>query len=161
MNRKLYHSILTLVLLAFTISAVQAKIDLGLAVFSNGNNIEGQTVPLSTKANITVSYDNTNGKSAAGILFVWYRNSPIGSWAPKEVLFVKVSMPSGFTKTVQYTFRLPGYYKFTWTVLRTVCESKTVCAKVGPVLPEPGTLAGLAISVAAVGLFFAKKRLTK
>jgi hypothetical protein len=154
MNRKLCIFTLALVFLAFSIGSVQAAINMPVTVTPNG------TVPLNTTSDVTVHYDNTNGKSAVGILVVWYRPGSSGTWKPLQILLMKM-MPSPYEQTVQYTFKKPGYYKFTWTVLKNVCETKTVCAKVGPVLPEPGTLAGLAISVAAVGLFFAKKRLTK
>jgi len=154
MNRKLCIFTLALVFLAFSIGSVQAAINISITVTPNG------TVPLNTTSDVTVHYDNTNGKSAVGILVVWYRPGSSGTWKPLQILLMKM-MPSPYDHTVQYTFKKPGYYKFTWTVLKNVCETKTVCAKVGPVLPEPGTLAGLAISVAAVGLFFAKKRLTK
>jgi len=160
MNRKLCIFTLALVFLAFSIGSVQAAVNTSIAVTSNGNDIENKSPPLNTQADVTVHYSNTNGKSAVGILVVWYRPGSSGTWKPLQILLMKM-MPSPYEQTVQYTFKKPGYYKFTWTVLKNVCETKTVCAKVGPVLPEPGTLAGLAISVAAVGLFFAKKRLTK
>jgi len=153
-NRKLCLLTLAIVLLAVSIGSVQASINISITVTPNG------TVPLNTTSDVTVHYDSTNNKPAAGILIVWYRPNPSGSWTPKEMLLAKI-MTSPYEHTVQYTFKKPGYYKFTWTVLKNICETKTVCAKVGPVLPEPGTLAGLALSVAALGLVFTKKRLTK
>ena len=154
MNRKLCLLTLTIVILAVSISSVQASINMSITVTPDG------TVPLNTTSDVTVHYDSTDNKPAAGILIVWYRPSPSGSWTPKEMLLAKI-MPSPYCRTVQYTFKTPGYYKFTWTILKTMCESKTVCAKIGPVLPEPGTLLGLAVSMAVLGLVFNRKRLTK
>ena len=160
MKRKLYMFALAVVMLAISASVVHAGVNISLDITSNGVSIKNESIPLNTHANVTITYSNTNGQSSNGTLNVFYKSHPNNSWTFKQTLF-EGPTPNGFTEDVPYTFVTPGYFKFEWTVERTINEDKMVHVKVGPVLPEPGTLAGLAISVAAVGLFFAKKRLTK
>lgn len=154
MNRRLCLLTLAIVVLAVSMGSVQAAVNATVTVNPSG------TVSLNTTSDVTVHYSSTDNKPAAGILIVWYRTGLSGSWTPKEILLMKI-MPSPYDKTVHYTFKKPGYYKFTWTVFKNVCESKTVFATAGPVLPEPGTLLGLAVSTAALGLVFYRKRLIK
>lgn len=161
MNRKLCLLALAIVILAASAGVVQASINLSISVISNGVNLETQSsVPLNTLANVTVYYSNTNHQSAFGVLVAWYRASSSGSWKPQAVLLFK-AVNSGETDRVLYRFQKPGYCRFTWTVLGQACQTRTIRASVGPVLPEPATLAGLAVSIAALGLVFTKKHPTK
>lgn len=155
MNRKLCLFALAIVFLAVSVGSVQASVNIGINASPTG------TVPLNTIVTITVNYTNTNKMSAApALLMVWYRASQNGAWTPKLVLFAKI-IQSFYSGTFTYKLAKPGYYKFTWTVLDWRCETKTVCARVGPVLPEPAPIAGLAVSIAALGLVFTRKRFTK
>ena len=158
MNRKLCLLTLAIVILAVLMGSVQAAVNTWITV-----NTPYESVPLNTPFDVTVHYDSdsTNPKPVGGILIVWYRTGSSGSWTPKEMLLAKIITQNPYEKIVPYTFEKPGYYKFTWTVLKTLCETKTVHVTVGPVVPEPGTLLGLAVSVAVLGLVFNRKRLTK
>lgn len=161
MNRKV---LLTLVLVFFImgVSVAQAASPIWITVTSNGKSIEqGQVsnVPLNTKANVTVYYYD-KGKAAVAILEVWYRSASNQPWKMVAIPFVGIIGKNGkaFTESFIYTLKKPGYYKFVWAVQNRPCSFKIVCAEVAPVLPEASTLAGLALSVTALGLVFAKKR---
>ena len=145
-----------------SISAAEAASPIWITVTANGKNIEQgkvSSVPLYTKANVTVYYYD-NGKPAIAILEVWYRSNTNKPWMIVAIPFVGIIGMNGkaFAESFFYTLKKPGYYKFVWAVQNRLSCFKIVCAQVGPVLPEPSTLAGLAMSVTALGVVFVKKR---
>jgi hypothetical protein len=109
-------------------------------------------------AYLTGYYKDGCGRySALAVLTVWYKeNSNTNNWKFLEIIYMKL-IKSGTTMKATYTLKDLGYYQFSWTVFN-LCEICEVRTKVGPVFPEASTVAGLAASLAALGIVFARKR---
>ena len=147
--------------LAF-INAANAEIETSLTVRdANGNNIEGQQVPVNTVATVTAYYEDShpgNNKPSA-VLTVWFKTQENGIYSQEEVLFDdEINNDETITRT--YEFKKVGYFQFTWAVLNK-WDSATVSVRVGPVLSEPAAIAALGLSLAAIGAVLYRKKPTK
>ena len=161
MNKKLFLPIVGFILLALTINLARANIDASIEVKnSGGDSISGATVPLTTVAHVFGHYEDLDGEAdASATMEVWFDDDLTSGpgWIFKEILFSDIINDP---ETVEETYAMTelGYYQFRWTVDNSI-DYAHIRTTVGPVIPEPGTLAGLTISLAALGLLFAKKTL--
>ena len=171
-KRRVYQLSVLLIALTLAFASVgkaNASIMISIMVTANGNNIEGQSVPITTEATVTGTYgipptalgpdgapDESLCNFALGIMAVWHKTSPNDPWTFIEILFMGI-IPEGSIIVETYSLDQLGYYKFTWTVAK-ICEIATVRTKVGPVVSEPASLAALGLSLAVIGtVFFYKK----
>lgn len=159
MNQKLYFSIIVLTLFLATMGAAQATREVWLKVTDkSGNSIKNKPVPINTVAHVTGYYEDENGKEGAlANMTVWYKKDPNNTWKYIESLFAGF-INSGTTIERNYTLTQLGYYQFRW-IVSNMDDSAEVQTKVGPVYPEPSTLAALGVSLLALGIMFTRKRL--
>jgi hypothetical protein len=163
MKKKLLLLIFGSIFLALTISLARANIDASIEVKDPlGNSISGATVPLTTVAHVFGHYEDLDGDAdASATMQVYFDDDPTSGtgWEYRDTLF-SGTINDGDTIEETYAMTELGYYQFRWTV-ENFLDYAHVRTTVGPVIPEPGTLAGLTISLSALGLLFAKKRFSK
>lgn len=176
MNRKIAVTVLGLMALATFIGIAKAQIIASITVKdSGGNDISGGTVLINTIAYVYGHYEDLIGSVPASALMEVYYDDGTG-WKHKATLFAG-SVTDGGTIVKTYTMTELGTYEFRWTCVVTGTSSAgaseagrsgvgTFCVqeramartKIQLVIPEPGTLAGLAMALAAFG-FLAVKRM--
>ena len=158
--------ILAATLVAVTVSAAKAQIDPSIVVKDLSNNVlNGQTVRLNTKVIIYCEYVDAKYASSTGYVDVFLDQ---GSGFNYLGNIWTGPVNSGQTiQSPQYTLSQMGKYKFTWSVqaLQThggPCpETAQVATTLRLVVPEPATLAGLAMGLSAFGLLAIKRKLSK
>lgn len=105
--------------------------------------------------------DLSGNAKASALLEVYFDDDPNSGlgWQLTATIFSGY-VNDGATVSQTYTMTRPGFYQFQWT-----CEGSMnygeVRTLVGPVIPEPGTLAGLAMALSAFGVFVMKNRRVK
>jgi hypothetical protein len=160
--RKLFFaSILVLLTLPVAVSLAAPRIEVSLTVTSSGGtDLSGGSVPLYTTAFVQGFYQDNSGnnRNAHAWMVVLYRNLKGGGWEGTPHWLFSGIVTSGSTTTEQYAMNQLGDYQFVWIVGGNAFF-RIVHTRIGPVLPEPGTLLGLGISLVALGLVFARKRL--
>jgi hypothetical protein len=145
------------------VGIAHANIDVKIKVTdSTGTDItvaSGNTVYQGTTAYINGTYiDDTGNLQANAIMGVAYSSDGVtyGSWAT----IWSGTVNDGDTITKTHVLSLAGYYKFNWT-----CDNEgaggddygIVRTKVKVVIPEPGTIAGLAVGIVALGAVSVRK----
>lgn len=169
MNRRIVIAVLGLVIVSTLIGIAHAQIKASItAKDSNGNVISGGTVPINTVAYVYGYYEDLIASSPTTALMEVYYDDGTG-WKYKAILF-SGSVGDGETIVRTYTMTQLGYYEFRWTcetvrtsetgsTVGTFCTQERALARttVQLVIPEPATIAGLAIALAAFG-FLAVKR---
>jgi hypothetical protein len=152
-----------LIVFAMIVGTVRAQITVAIQVKdSNGNNINGGTVPLNTEAYVTGSYSDLSGAgSPASAVMEVYLNGQLQS------TLYSGPISSGGSVTEQYLMTTVGTYEFTWTctdaasgAIKAQCITETgmVTATVQLVVPEPAPIAGLLMGLSAFGLLAVKRR---
>jgi len=165
--------------LAFALAMFAALAFLGVAMAqitasihvkdSNGNDISGGTVPINTVAHAYGSYEDLGGDApASGRLDVYFND---GSGLKFEANVWSGTLLDGETKECPpYTMTKLGTYEFRWTcqvgqpgTLGLVrCDEKTQTrTTIQLVVPEPGTLAGLAMALGAFGFLAVRRSRSK
>jgi hypothetical protein len=131
---------------------------------SESNIINGGTVYINTVAYVHGHYEDLGGNAqASGLMEVYYND---GSGLALEATLYSGTVDDEATITQTFTMSKLGTYEFRWTcqvgqpgtlgLLR--CDEKTQArTTIQLVVPEPGTLAGLGMALAALG-FLAVKR---
>jgi len=155
MNKKILISIIALAIFAVFISVAQAQIKATITVKDSSNNvINGGTVLINTVAHVTGRYEDLGGNSpASGQMYVYFNG------ALKATIWTG-NLADGETVTRTYTMDQLGSYEFIFTcqagILR--CDERVQAqTTIQLVVPEPGTLAGLAMALAAFGFLAVKK----
>ncbi|MEM2111040.1 MAG: hypothetical protein QXX08_04075 [Candidatus Bathyarchaeia archaeon] len=167
MKEKLLISILGLIMLAAFISTPKALVNISIQVKDpSGNVLNGLTVPLNTVAYAYGYYADGNGAKAFAALTVYYDD---GTGLKYKATLFEGIISSGETVVGQpYTMAEIGEYEFRWTCTNLASRSVTTqCmqeraqtrTRIYLITPEPTTLAGLAMTTLALGLFAAKKHL--
>lgn len=164
MRKEMLFSVLALAMFGALISMANAQITASITVKdSKGNVISGNTVPIGTTAHVNGTYVDKGGNSATGLMEVCF-NDTSGLKYRAEIWSGTVN--SGGTIEVTYPLTELGYYEFIWTCQRIGpalrCEERTqIRTTIQLVVPEPGTLAGLAMALAAFGLLAIKRTRAK
>ena len=160
-RRFLFLSILILLLMPLAIAFAERKVGVSLTV----TDINGQPLPDPVPIGITAYahgyYEDLTGqdRSAIGWLLVYYKPSEDGGWQGPTWLF-SGTVASGSTTTRSHKLEGLGDYKFVWIVFGEIFF-RIVHTRIGPVLPEPATLLGLLVSLAALGIVFSRKPFSK
>jgi len=165
MNKKMLISIVAFAMLATVIGIAKAQITATITVKdSEGHTINGGTVHINTVAYVYGHYEDLAGNlPASGHIYVYFNG------AFRATIWTG-NLADGETVSGTYTMNELGSYKFIFTcqigttgtlgILR--CDERAlVSTTIQLVVPEPGTLAGLAMALAAFGFLAAKKARTK
>lgn len=161
MNKKIMLAVLIAVAFTLIIGTAKAQIAVSIRVEdSGGNSIVESTVPVNTVAYVYCTYEDKSGSvSATGIMKVYHDG------IYKETLYNGV-VTDGQTIMKTYKMTVPGTYEFKWDVTKATAggysiscttERAVVKARVMLVVPEPGTIAGLAMALSAFGLLAIRK----
>lgn len=161
---------LTLFTLAVIIGIAQAQIHATIEVKdTNGNTIDGQTVPIGTTVTVTATYTDEQGAPAQAVMQVYYNGT---GPATNETLFTG-TIASGSTTTKTYQLTKLGTYEFRWTVTKQLafttpqttdnayCIQQRALARTTVnafSTPEPATIAGLIMALSALGLVAIKRK---
>ena len=159
--------ILVAALVAVTASATKAQIDPSIEVknYFTNNVLNGQTVNLNTIVVIYSEYIDAAHPSSTGYIDVF-----LDQGSGFNYLGNIWTGPVNSGQTIQspnYTLSQVGTYKFTWSVqaLQTKGGPCPETAQVGTtlrlVVPEPATVAGLAMGLSALGFLAVKRKLSK
>jgi hypothetical protein len=166
MKAKILTLLLVLFIVALSAGAANAQLDPTIEVKDLSNNVlNGQTVYVNTNVIISCQYIDAAQPSSTGY---------IDAWLDQGSGFVYLGnvwtgpVNSGQTiQSPQYTLSQIGTYKFTWTVQGlqvngAPCpETAQVATTIRLHIPEPATLAGLAMALSAFGFLAAKRKLKK
>jgi hypothetical protein len=167
MNKKIFISILGLLMLVAIVGTAKAQITASVWIRDSGDNlINGQTVPIGTTAYAYGYYEDLVGNDPATATMRVYFSLDGSTWLERETIF-SGTVNDGETKFAgTYPMNELGYYQFRWT-----CEiqdggpwcSETAQArtKIQLVIPEPATIAGLLMAFSAFGLLAFKKTRSK
>jgi len=158
--------ILVAVLIAVTASAAKAQIDPSIEVKDLSNNVlNGQTVNLNTIVVIYCEYIDATHPTSTGYIDVFLDQGSGFNYLGN--IWTGPVNSGQFIQSPNYTLSQMGTYKFTWSVqaLQTNGGPCPETAQVGTtlrlVVPEPATIAGLAMGLSAFGLLALKKKLSK
>ena len=158
--------ILVAVLVAVTVSAAKAQIDPSIVVKDLSNNVlNGQTVNLNTIVVIYCDYVDPAYPSTTGYIDVFLDQGSGFNYIGN--IWTGPVNSGQIIQSPQYTLSQMGTYKFTWSIQAHQTEGGPCpeTAQVGTtvrlVVPEPATVAGLAMGLSAFGLLAIKKKLSK
>ena len=164
MNKKILITILGLVMLTTIVSFAKAEVNVSIEVKDDnpGNNIAGQIVPINTVACVYGHYEELDGSlPSIALIEVFYDDG--SGWEKKATLFFGVVNDGDTIIAEPYTLTEFGAYQFS---LKSFFNhdppqvTATVYTGTQFVIPEPGTIAGLMMALAAFG-FLATKRMTR
>jgi hypothetical protein len=169
MNKKILITIIALAMVAAFISTAKAQIKATITVKdSKGNVISGGTVHINTVAYVYGHYEDLAGHSpASGQMDVYFDD---GLGLNYKATIWSGNLNDGGTVMRTYTMSELGTYEFRMTcqigtpeTLGTLRCTERVQARttIQLVVPEPGTLAGLAMALAAFGFLAVKKARSK
>ena len=166
MNRKMLIAIIALAIFAALTATANAQITATITVKDASNNvISGGTVHLGTVAYVSGRYLDLHGSSpASGQIDVYFND------AFKATIWTG-NLNDGQTATAPpYAMNELGTYEFRFTCQVGTIETLAIlrCTErvqarttIQMVVPEPGTLAGLAMALSAFGFLAVKKARTK
>lgn len=170
MRNKTLTLTLTLFTLALIIGIAHAQIQATIEVKdTNGNNIDGQTVPIGTTVTVIATYTDDQNAPAQAIMQVYYNGTGLNT---TETLFI-ATVTSGSTTTKTYQLTRLGTYEFRWTVAKqpayatpqttnnALCIQQRALARTTVnafQVPEPATIAGLIMAISALGIFAIKRK---
>lgn len=135
----------------------------------NGNIISGKAVPINTLAHVYGSYEDQGGNSqATGLLQVFFNDGSGPEYA--ATLWSGTLNDGDSVAGTPYAMAELGTYEFRWTcqkigegAFREIrCEERTQTrTTVRLTTPEPGTIAGLSMALAALAILTVKKTRAK
>jgi len=130
---------------------------------SHGNTIDGQIVNLNSVVSIHGYYVDIDGNTDATAKIDVYVNSQY-----KETIWQGTVHDGQTIDVLGYTMNQLGIYEFRWTCQQNNLGVQALCSEraqartsIQLVVPEPGTIAGLAMGLLALGFVFVKKLRTK
>jgi hypothetical protein len=165
MRRELLFSIFALAMFAAFLGIANAQIKASITVKdSKGDTISGTTVLIGTTAYVSGYYEDQGGNAQASGLMEVYFNDGSG-WKYKATIWFGNLNDGDTVIGTPYTMSELGSYEFRWTCQKIVpgsltvrCEERTQTrTTIQLVVPEPGTLIGLSMALAAFG-FLAIRR---
>lgn len=166
MKPKVVILILLAALVAVTASAAKAQIDPSIEVKDLSNNVlNGQTVNLNTIVVIYCEYIDAAHPTSTGYIDVFLDQGSGFNYLGN--IWTGPVNSGQIIQSPQYTLSQMGTYKFTWSVqaLQTSGGPCPETAQVGTtlrlVVPEPATVAGLAMGLLAFGILAVKRKLSK
>jgi hypothetical protein len=167
MNKKIFISILGLLMLVATVGTAKAQIIATVEVRDSGNFIiNDQTVPLGTIAFAYGYYEDQIGNQPATATMQVYFSIDDVNYVFKATIF-SGTVNDGETKFAgTYTMDELGFYQFRWTCEiqgggQWCQETAQARTKIQLFIPEPATIAGLLIALSAFGLLAFKKTRSK
>jgi hypothetical protein len=167
MNKKIFISVLGLLMLAAIVGTAKAQITASVEIKDSSNNlINGQTVPIGTTAYAYGYYEDLAGIKSATATMQVYFSTDGSTWVPKGTIF-SGTVSDGETKFAgTYTMNELGFYEFRWTC-QTIgtsvqcTERAQARTRIQLIIPEPATIAGLLMALLAFGLLAFKKTRSK
>jgi hypothetical protein len=170
MNRKMLIAIIALAMFAALIAAANAQITATITVKDASNNIiSGGTVHLGTVAYVSGNYLDLHGSSpASGQIDVYFND---GSGLVYKATIWSGNLNDGQTATAPpYAMNELGTYEFRFTCQAGTAETLAILrcdervqarTTIQLTVPEPGTLAGLAMALSAFGFLAVRKARAK
>lgn len=166
MKPKMLILLLVAAMVAVTASTAKAQLDPSIVVKdTNGNVLTGATVHLNTVVIMYCDYVDPTIPSSTGYIDVFLDQ---GSGFNYLGNLWTGPVNSGQTiQSPQYTLTQMGTYKFAWTVQGVQTrggpcpETAQVSTTLRLVVPEPGTIAGLAMALSALGFLAVRRKLAK
>jgi len=166
MRKEMLVSIFAFAMFATFIGIANAQITASITVKdSKGNTISGKTVLIGTTAYVHGYYEDQGGNAQASGLMEVYFNDRSG-WKYKATIWSDKLNDGDTVIGTPYSMSELGSYEFRWTCQKIGaalrCEERTQTrTTIMLVTPEPGTVAGLAMALAAFGLLAFKRRRAK
>jgi hypothetical protein len=176
MRRKIGLAVFGAIMIALVVGIARAQINVTLTLTDENNNPLGSTVSAGTTVYVHAFYQDVGGSTPATAVLVMEYNGTIPA---TDTTLYNGTITSGQTITESAVLTKPGTYLFTWTCTQgdTITSLETSASrsgssgigsqcvvKVGYItatvevpLPEPGTIAGLAMALSAFGLIAIKK----
>jgi hypothetical protein len=166
MKAKILTLLLVLAIVALSAGAARAQLNPTIEVRDLSNNVlNGQTVNLNKIVIIYCGYTDPTMPSCTGYIHAWLDQG--SGFTLLETVWTGPVNSGQLIQSPQYTLSQIGTYKFTWTVQGPQIPGAPcpVAVQINTTIrlqvPEPATLAGLAMGLSAFGFLAVKRKLKK